>query len=336
MKNNNEDLDIEKLFTELKMDNLSSDFDTIFIKIEKKNTLIKYAKITALSLLFITIGIIAYKSIQNTKNQYKSKNSVKVIDSLPRIQNSPNTQKLLWKNKNSSNIPKTENNRVITDTLTTPMHKDPSDNKVKLLEEQTLKNIEQEPINTEHTKDLKAPEISDAINKELSPKNPCENVSITAYCKTTASCNTKNDGELSIITIGGQIPYKYKLNGNFYKDTQIKNLGAGIYNLTVIDYNNCISKPIIVEISEENCVDENELVYSLSKDNDVKIPLHDNDLLKIVDNRGQIVVQSKSNSNQFIFNSTNVNGYTLKEGLYVLFISRVSGKTLKFDITVLP
>ncbi len=69
--------------------------------------------------------------------------------------------------------------------------------------------------------------------------------SITA---TDVSCNGENDGSATVVGTGGTLPYSYSWSNGDVAVTSY-NLGAGIYTVTITDFNDCVSTAEVV-ISE--------------------------------------------------------------------------------------
>ncbi|MEO0894813.1 MAG: gliding motility-associated C-terminal domain-containing protein [Bacteroidota bacterium] len=59
--------------------------------------------------------------------------------------------------------------------------------------------------------------------------------------QTEPSCVGSTDGELSVSGVGGIGPYIYQINNGGLQDSIFAPLGAGTYNFTVIDANDCVA-----------------------------------------------------------------------------------------------
>lgn len=72
----------------------------------------------------------------------------------------------------------------------------------------------------------------------LQPCTVCPTIAIDTLNLTNCSCTGDNDGAISIIAIGGTAPYAYSWSsGN--SGSQISNLTAGDYTVTITDANSC-------------------------------------------------------------------------------------------------
>lgn len=88
--------------------------------------------------------------------------------------------------------------------------------------------------------------------------NQCEvRVSVTvnqpdslhiAFTKTDAQCRAKNDGTISLSVSGGRLPYAYAWS-NGATTSNLQNIAAGTYTVTVTDSNNC-QKQLSIIIGE--------------------------------------------------------------------------------------
>lgn len=330
-KEQNEELDFEKLFGELKLDDLSAEFEAKFTQIEKRRKLRKLGTWTVLGLALIAVGVYVFIA------ESKKTSSVAPVDSVQIAQPAAQAEdrEVASSASNHQVASSTSSIPKVKALSTTPIYEKPADaanaSEGFMKEDKAL--IEKAKA-TEEPKPEKKVEVA---NKVVLTQNLCDNVQINVDYKAVAACGAKNDGEINLEkVVGGQEPYSFKLNTQSYDHRSIKNLSAGVYSLVVSDRNSCVSKSIQIEVPEEVCPLESDLVYSLSKDNEVNIPLQLKDMLKIVDNRGRVVVQVQGMGQQYIFNSSNVNGYSLQEGLYVLWITKGNGKNIKYEITVLP
>lgn len=330
-KEQNEELDFEKLFGELKLDDLSTEFEAKFTQIEKRRKLRKLATWTALGLALVAVGVYVFTA------DSKKTSSVAPIDSVQIAQPAAQAEDrdVATSASNHQGASSASHAPKVKALSTTPIYEKPAD--VANASEGFMKEDKALIENAKATEKPKPEKKVEVANKVVLTQNLCDNVQINVDYKAVAACSAKNDGEINLVKVtGGEEPYSFKLNTQSYDHRSIKNLPAGIYSLVVSDRNSCVSKSIQIELPEEDCPQESDLVYSLSKDNEVNIPLQVKDVLKIVDSRGSIVVQVQGTAQQFVFNSSNVNGYSLQEGLYVLWITKANGKNLKYEITVLP
>lgn len=66
--------------------------------------------------------------------------------------------------------------------------------------------------------------------------------------KTDITCFGLNNGKINSVVSGGTFPYNYLWNNGF-TNSSLKNLSAGLYELTISDFNNC-TKNVSIEIKE--------------------------------------------------------------------------------------
>lgn len=75
----------------------------------------------------------------------------------------------------------------------------------------------------------------------VSVTNVCSGVTITVNSTTTAATPCTTNGGISVSVTGGNAPYTYNLNGGAFQSSGIfNNLGAGNYNIIVMDANGCM------------------------------------------------------------------------------------------------
>ncbi len=63
--------------------------------------------------------------------------------------------------------------------------------------------------------------------------------SITDIITTPATCTPGNDGTISVVTSGGQVPYQYNIGGANQASGIFNGVAAGLYVVTVTDANGC-------------------------------------------------------------------------------------------------
>ncbi|MDD2634856.1 MAG: gliding motility-associated C-terminal domain-containing protein [Bacteroidales bacterium] len=70
------------------------------------------------------------------------------------------------------------------------------------------------------------------------------------------SCNGNNDGQIEIQAAGGTYPYMYSWNNNSIDIPLISGLTQGIYNITIIDANDCLYEleAVHLEDIDEDCI----------------------------------------------------------------------------------
>lgn len=65
-------------------------------------------------------------------------------------------------------------------------------------------------------------------------------ISASVNTLTNVTCNGGNNGEITVAVSGGTSPYEYSIDGStFFNTPTFSNLGAGTYNITVRDANDC-------------------------------------------------------------------------------------------------
>ena len=75
---------------------------------------------------------------------------------------------------------------------------------------------------------------------------------IVSYTSNPTTLPGTNDGSISLSVNGGTLPYSFLWSGpqNFNSSSQnLQNLSSGIYNLNLIDANNCIENLSILLVS---------------------------------------------------------------------------------------
>ena len=88
---------------------------------------------------------------------------------------------------------------------------------------------------------------------------------IISYASQNISCNGGDDGHIKISTLNGVLPlsYKWTKNGSYYSNTQnINNLEVGIYDVEVIDNNNC-SSTVSIKITEPDVLIIDETITNI-------------------------------------------------------------------------
>jgi gliding motility-associated-like protein len=67
-----------------------------------------------------------------------------------------------------------------------------------------------------------------------------------AFSVSEPDCFDSALGTIQVIASGGVLPYSYSLDGtNFQADPQFNNLGDGIYQITALDANDCLTSEIV-------------------------------------------------------------------------------------------
>lgn len=328
-KNNNE-FNLKKMFEEARLLELSQAFEIQYPKLEKKRRLIRQAKFGLMVLAGLGLGVflLVYngKSLNN-KASGKDTIMLKVQSPNTKISSLPAEENIIQKNPGVYSSKK-----IIIDTK--------KEQTVDTTGLSTSTVIKEEPLisKTPISKAVASIPKKEETGRYELIEDKCKNVKIKSVFKMQHPCSNKNDGVIQIITsTGGEQPYKFQLGTDLVKNTGIfDRLTASYYTITTVDANGCKSQPEELQLIDEICPEESDLIYSLSRDNEVRIPVQKGDLLKIINKRGEVLVQKTIENDFFIFNQESLQGQPLKEGLYILFITRVTGKILRNEVTVLP
>jgi hypothetical protein len=328
LPNNNDDFDFKKLLEEAKLDDLSNDFEKQFASIQKKALIRKIGFYTVLVLIGSWAGYYMYSETEKAAtNPIKTENVI--TDTILENTNVNVQNTIAEKLKTANEISK---KREI----------EKKEELVQLEVSNVVSNTKAEPLieKKDNVSTIKNTEtIPEAkTNKPVETENKCANIHILPSVQVIAACGSKADGKIHITSVsGGQKPFKYRLDDfNYETSSQFKDLQEGTYSLQVMDANGCESGKKQIELNEERCPDESDLVYSLSRDNELKIPIVIGDQVKILDAKGNLVYQEKSELDFVLFNSTTIRNQAVKEGFYLLFVTKSNGKHLKYEITVLP
>jgi hypothetical protein len=336
-KEEREEFDIKKMFEELRVDDLNTEFEKTFERITLRKRIQKGV------LISVAVGLLSFLAIK-----YFDKKEEILVDENPQeiSENSVKNSDYKLNNDSSERTHQPMNTISKSDDLEQQSqgHGDLVFDEVVQNQEigndlgsgnanyKTEDSHDQIPENTNSGN--QKPNNDNAPNAE---KNPCEGVLIDATFNTIPSCNTQDDGEITVNqTKGGKAPYSYLLDATESKNGSFKYLSPKTYKLTVKDANKCTSTVMEIEVQEQTCADDYNLVYSFEKDNEVKIPVQEGDLLKILDARGNVVLQERIYQTEFVFHPNNLNGVRVNEGLYIMYVQGVNGKVQKFEVTIMP
>jgi gliding motility-associated-like protein len=157
---------------------------------------------------------------------------------------------------------------------------------------------------------------SDGCGTSLSFDIPQQSkIEISLVSQTDANCAGKNDGSIAISVNGGQEPYNYNWS-NGAITSQITNLDAGNYELTVTDGNECtaeFSSPVVPGNAEEPIVINNIFTPNGDGINDFwvikNLELYPDNELVVVNRWGNEVYSVNGYQN-------NWDGSQLSEGTY--------------------
>lgn len=178
----------------------------------------------------------------------------------------------------------------------------------------------------------------DTINqsKETVEKQEYKICKLLVSYSTEPSCNTHPSGKIEIIEEsirGGTPPYSLFINNKKYP-LKIENLSPGIYQIKLIDNNNCIFTDN-VKIDVENCF--KEFVFSPSHNEMWEIPVKDGKrgTIKIYDRNGKLVFQKTITSNYETWDGNDINNIPLPSGLYPFIIYYNDGEIYKGSVTII-
>lgn len=330
LKGIREDVEFNSLLEDLKMQNLSQEFEKLHLLNVRNNKLKKAALFLAVigvsTILFFSLKDEVKTNVSSKKSiEFKEENlSVILEDSLENKISPTDRKDTLREQKTPRKKEPLSNDDMIVFTDSIPKPKITAgvkDTVPKLGKQTTVDNPKIEQNNT--------PPLVE---------NLCEKVKIIPVFKTFAACDRKEDGQIRVLkTTGGTAPYIYILDNKTYYSSTLDNLSWGTYTLHIEDKNNCLSNNFEIEIAKENCPDERELVYSFAKNNEVIIALNIGDKIKILDYRGLEILNQTMEEEEFIFHPNNLNNQILLLGkAYTLQVQNLSGKVKRYEISVLP
>ena len=146
--------------------------------------------------------------------------------------------------------------------------------------------------------------------------------------KQNITCFGQNDGNMTVSTISGEAPYTYVLNNNdTLINTNLNNLSAGIYNLQVIDNNNCkVNEMIEITEPDELTLETNDFNLSCFGDS-VNI------ISNILGGTAPFEISWKNENNETFFSDNSQ--VFLKKGNYQIFINDANNckDTVQFTLT---
>lgn len=328
LPNDSEDFDFKKLLEEAKLDDLSKDFEKQFVSIQKRAIIRKIGLYALIAFIGSLAALYFYSNTKKTDvNSIKTENIKPHTVALKSNSNDMGTFETNAKTANQISK-KREVEQVETPAQLDILNADMSSKAESLTKTADNVTSNNSQIETTVTKE----------DKKAETENRCDNLHIVPSVQVIAACRFKSDGKINIISVsGGQKPFKYRLDDfNYEPSSQFKDLQEGTYSLQILDANGCESSKKLIEILEERCPDESDLVYSIARDNELKIPVAIGDQLKIMDAKGNLVYQEKSELEYVVFNSNTIRNQAVKEGFYILFITKANGKNLKYEVTVLP
>lgn len=328
LPNDSEDFDFKKLLEEAKLDDLSNDFEKQFASIQKKALIRKIGLYAVVALIGSLAALYFYSNTKKTDVIPIKTENIKT-DTVAINAESNDQSKFAEKLKIANEISKKRE----VEKVEVPAQLEIPNADMSTKVEPLTKATDNVPNKNSQIETPVAKE-----DKKVETENKCAQVHIMPTVQVIAACRSKADGKILITSVsGGQKPFKYRLDEfNYEPSSQFKDLQEGTYSLQILDANGCESSKKLIEINEERCPDESDLVYSLSRDNELKIPVAVSDQLKIMDTKGNLVYQEKSELEYVLFNSNTISNQAVKEGFYILFITKANGKNLKYEVTVLP
>ncbi len=151
----------------------------------------------------------------------------------------------------------------------------------------------------------------ETINVEIIEPAP---LSLNSQIENIGCDGANNLGFISVVVNGGTMPYTYSINGEFDEDGIFDNLDGGVYNIGVVDANNCgIQETFEINISNPVSLDVNVInAISCFNANDGQIEIITNSLSEVnsFDWTGNFNAENMMGPGTYSLTVTNVDGCT--------------------------